>query len=471
MSFSEKVPLVSDSNETLDNIPYTSLKSADEDYKSSKKYTEKPDKTNLELLALTSSLAAVQFSYAIEFAFGTPWFRERGVSYAVIPFIWLAGPFSGFIVQPVIGVLSDRCRHPWGRRRPFIFMGALLIVFGMLVLSTADPLGSLFGERNACHSPTEGSQPRCTFTVTLGIIGLWILNIAINVVQGPARAIVADLVNTEQQTKANSILTGVMGLSNLFGNLLGRFVPAEVPLFGSNFRFLFSLGMILVPLSVLPTLLLGHERPLGRQPASLVSSTSGILGVFLDVWRSFVSMPKEMSKVSLVYFLSWAAFSPFQFYTTDWIGKSVMHGDPQKASGSLQRTAYEEGVRIGALALAGLSLVMTVFSAVQTFFVELLGVRKVYAMSQIFFGFLCLIPILVNLNTVWAVMLVSLLGIHFSIFNALPFALVASVLDGANTGLYMGVLNASCVVAQVVGNFTAGKHILVYSMASNLQSQ
>ncbi|GJD08257.1 Sucrose transport protein SUT4 [Galdieria sulphuraria] len=341
MSFSEKVPLVSDSNETLDNIPYTSLKSADEDYKSSKKYTEKPDKTNLELLALTSSLAAVQFSYAIEFAFGTPWFRERGVSYAVIPFIWLAGPFSGFIVQPVIGVLSDRCRHPWGRRRPFIFMGALLIVFGMLVLSTADPLGS---------------QPRCTFTVTLGIIGLWILNIAINVVQGPARAIVADLVNTEQQTKANSILTGVMGLSNLFGNLLGRFVPAEVPLFGSNFRFLFSLGMILVPLSVLPTLLLGHERPLGRQPASLVSSTSGILGVFLDVWRSFVSMPKEMSKVSLVYFLSWAAFSPFQFYTTDWIGKSVMHGDPQKASGSLQRTAYEEGVRIGALALAGLSL-------------------------------------------------------------------------------------------------------------------
>ncbi|GJD08256.1 Sucrose transport protein SUT4 [Galdieria sulphuraria] len=53
-------------------------------------------------------------------------------------------------------------------------------------------------------------------------------------------------------------------------------------------------------------------------------------------------------------------------------------------------------------------------------------------------------------------MLVSLLGIHFSIFNALPFALVASVLDGANTGLYMGVLNASCVVAQVVGNFTAG---------------
>jgi MFS family permease len=122
------------------------------------------------------------------------------------------------------------------------------------------------------------------------------------------------------------------------------------------------------------------------------------------------------------------------------------------------RTAYEEGVRIGALALAGLSLVMTLFSTVQTFFVELLGVRKVYGMSQAFFGLLCLIPILVNLNAVWAVILVSLLGIHFSIFNALPFALVASVLDGANTGLYMGVLNAACVVAQVVGNFAAGTY-------------
>jgi solute carrier family 45 protein 1/2/4 len=359
-------------------------------------------------------------------------------------------------VQPVIGVWSDRCRHPWGKRRPFIFTGALLIVFGMLILSTADPLGSLFGEGNVCHSPVEGIEPHCTITVTLGVLGLWILNIAINVVQGPARAIVADLVNTEQQTKANSILTGVMGLSNLFGNLLGRFVPAQVPVFGTNFRFLFSLGMILVPLSVLPTLLLGQERPLGRHLASMASSTSGILGVFIDVWRSFISMPKEMSKVSLVYFLSWAAFSPFQFYTTDWMGKSVMHGDPQKATGSLQRTAYEEGVRIGALALAGLSLVMTLFSTVQTFFVELLGVRKVYGMSQAFFGLLCLIPILVNLNAVWAVILVSLLGIHFSIFNALPFALVASVLDGANTGLYMGVLNAACVVAQVVGNFAAG---------------
>lgn len=113
MNLSEKAPLVSDSSETLDSIPYTSLKSADEDYKNSKRNVEKPDKTTLELLGLTSSLAAVQFSYAIEFAFGTPWFRERGVSYAVIPFIWLAGPFSGFIVQPVIGVWSDRCRHPW----------------------------------------------------------------------------------------------------------------------------------------------------------------------------------------------------------------------------------------------------------------------------------------------------------------------------------------------------------------------
>lgn len=118
----------------------------------------------------------------------------------------------------------------------------------MLILSTADPLGSLFGEGNVCHSPVEGIEPHCTITVTLGVLGLWyalyttaccsysflrlelfrILNIAINVVQGPARAIVADLVNTEQQTKANSILTGVMGLSNLFGNLLGRFVPAQV---------------------------------------------------------------------------------------------------------------------------------------------------------------------------------------------------------------------------------------------------
>eukprot|EP00871_Galdieria_phlegrea_P000674 jgi/Galph1/1607/GphlegSOOS_G290.1 len=472
MNTSERAPLVSKSNETLESVPFTNLKSDNDDYKNAHQQGDKPNKTKFELLALSSSLAAVQFSYAIEFAFGTPWFRERGVSYGLIPFIWLAGPFSGFIVQPVVGVLSDRCRHPWGRRRPFILFGAAGIVFGMLLLSTADPIGALFGEGMSCHAPTGDNQPVCSITVMLGILGLWLLNIAINILQGPSRAIIADLVNTEQQTVANSVLTAVMGISNLLGNLLGRFVPAKVPLFGSNFRLLFSLGMIIVPLCVLPTLYFGREPPL----ASRSSSSWNILGVFVDVWHAFISMPKEMSKVSMVYFLSWAAFSPFQFYTTDWIGKSVMHGDPQKRIGTPERIAYEEGVRIGALALAGLSIVMTLFSMIQTYFVRLLGMRRVYALSQSFFGLLCLFPILFPLHALSAVLLVSLLGINFSLFNALPFALVASVLDGANAGLYMGVLNASCVTAQVVGNFSAGRtsydccfhYQLVYTMYSKV---
>eukprot|EP00166_Cyanidium_caldarium_P001219 ctg_1625.g369 len=117
--------------------------------------------TTRQLLELSSAMAAIQFSYATEFAFGTPYFRLRNVSYSVLPLIWLAGPFSGFLVQPLVGHWSDRV----GRRWPFIALGALFIIGGMALMASADWAGrTLFGDVCA-------PGPRCHATVALATVG------------------------------------------------------------------------------------------------------------------------------------------------------------------------------------------------------------------------------------------------------------------------------------------------------------
>jgi Na+/melibiose symporter-like transporter len=104
--------------------------------------------SKFRILAICSAMMGIQFSYTVEFTFVTPQLAELGVPTWAIPFVWLAGPLSGLVVQPVVGVWSDRCLAKWGKRRPFIFVGAIFTVLGMLLLAFAETLGHLLSPGN-----------------------------------------------------------------------------------------------------------------------------------------------------------------------------------------------------------------------------------------------------------------------------------------------------------------------------------
>eukprot|EP00736_Rhodelphis_marinus_P005268 Rmarinus@m.5584 len=173
------------------------------------------------LMMLTSALAGCQLCFAIQIGYGTTTFKELGMSPRYISLVWLAGPISGIIVQPIVGSLSDRCTSPYGRRKPFIFYGWVCIVVALLGFSNAEALGLWI-------SSSHGADVGCT----IAIVMFWLLDFAVNTVQGPIRTLATDIVHPSQQDACNAWFASMTGIANCLGSFLGS-LPLVVlfPLF------------------------------------------------------------------------------------------------------------------------------------------------------------------------------------------------------------------------------------------------
>ena len=136
-----------------------------------------------KLFRVASVACGIQFGWALQLSLLTPYVQELGIPHAFASVIWLCGPLYGFFVQPLVGHMSDRWTGRFGRRRPFIVAGAVLIVLAVLVVGHSADIGWLFGDRN-------GSK---VGAITAFVVGFWLLDVANNMTQGPCRALLADL--------------------------------------------------------------------------------------------------------------------------------------------------------------------------------------------------------------------------------------------------------------------------------------
>lgn len=149
--------------------------------------TARPKVPLKRLFRVASVACGVQFGWALQLSLLTPYVQELGVSHAWASLIWLCGPVSGLVVQPLVGHLSDRCRSRFGRRTPFIFVGAVSIALAVLIIGHAADVGWVLGDRGG------GKRPRA---VVVFVLGFWLLDVANNVIQGPCRALLGDLSGT-----------------------------------------------------------------------------------------------------------------------------------------------------------------------------------------------------------------------------------------------------------------------------------
>lgn len=136
-----------------------------------------------QLLRVASVASGIQFGWALQLSLLTPYVQQLGIPHQWASIIWLCGPVSGLFVQPLVGHMSDRCTSRYGRRRPFILVGAVAIVAAVLVIAYAADIGWLLGD-------TADYRPAA---ITVFIVGFWILDVANNVTQGPCRALLGDL--------------------------------------------------------------------------------------------------------------------------------------------------------------------------------------------------------------------------------------------------------------------------------------
>ncbi|KAJ3438279.1 hypothetical protein M0813_29590 [Anaeramoeba flamelloides] len=412
----------------------------------------------MRIVALSSACSGWQAAFSVEFSFVSPLLALLHVSPLLVTLIWLAGPLSGFLVQPIIGSISDRSERKWGRRRPYIFGGFIFTFVGLGLLAFSVQIAKLIMGKNYR-----------VLAIIIVCIALWILNLSINTMMTPSRTLVDDFTKpTQQDILGQSTVTLMLGLSNFLANLAGSVdLVHYLPGFKSNTLAIFTFGMIILVISTLPTLFFAKETQFKRPPNSKRYSALGLLKMmFVKIVKKIRTMPRKMLILCMVYFFSWLAYFPFQIYMTDYMGKVVYKGDPTASKHSEAYENYQIGVRKGALTFALMSIVSCFFSLIIDKMSKVLGIRLTYFLSQLLAGICMVLTLWVQTPTASMIMF-SLIGYNFTTFNSMPFSLIGDYVDGndqeskkEDTGLLMGVLNSFGVLAQVISNFVAGSFIL-----------
>ncbi|XVF43091.1 hypothetical protein PTKIN_Ptkin02bG0012400 [Pterospermum kingtungense] len=170
---------------------------------------------SLMTLILSCTVAAgVQFGWALQLSLLTPYIQTLGIEHAFSSFIWLCGPITGLVVQPCVGIWSDKCTSKYGRRRPFILAGSLMISAAVIIIGFSADIGYILGDTKEHCSTFKGTRTKAAFVF---VIGFWMLDLANNTVQGPARALLADLSGPDQHNSANAIFCSWMAVGNILG--------------------------------------------------------------------------------------------------------------------------------------------------------------------------------------------------------------------------------------------------------------
>lgn len=432
-----------------------------------------------KIVVVASIAAGVQFGWALQLSLLTPYVQQLGVPHMWASFIWLCGPISGLLVQPIVGYFSDRTKSRLGRRRPFIITGALFVATAVILIGFAADLGYKGGDRL-----DREMKPRA---VAIFVIGFWILDVANNMLQGPCRALLADLsANDHRRMRiANAFYSFFMAVGNVLGYAVGsidnlyKMLPFTATVacdtYCANLKTCFLIDIVflaVVTIGVVATV----KEVIHPSPKELANGDPEPMTPFSsEVTSAFKNLSRPMWLLYLVTALNWVAWFPFILYDTDWVGLEVYGG---KAKGTpAEKRLYDLGVHTGSLGLMLNSVVLGFASlvvepmgkvvggvkrywAIVNFMlaIGLAGTIPVTKMAKAYRAVHGLVPPPTNVKG-GALGIFSALGIPLSVTYSIPFALASiySSSAGAGQGLSLGVLNMAIVIPQMIVSVVSGK--------------
>ncbi|KAJ2796268.1 hypothetical protein H4R20_005587, partial [Coemansia guatemalensis] len=191
---------------------------------------ERKPLTAWQLLCMTVLLAGIQFVWTVEMGYGTPYLLSLGLSKPLMTLVWMAGPLSGLLIQPIVGRLSDRCLSKLGRRRPYIIGGAAFVITSVITIAYATELASCLARilRLSGNNGASGGIPGSDFqifvtrtSIALAVIGFYVLDFSINTSQACARALALDIPPLYQQDLANAYAGRMLNLGSVTGYMVG----------------------------------------------------------------------------------------------------------------------------------------------------------------------------------------------------------------------------------------------------------
>jgi solute carrier family 45 protein 1/2/4 len=439
--------------------------------------------TMIDSQAANTEYYRLQVLWSTIFSYGSFYLFSLGISKTQSSLIWAAAPICGSIVQPVVGVISDRSRTSWGRRRPFIVGGVVATVLAATALAWARPISAAFC---TTFGPCENENEREDMTRVVAILSIVLLNASIQPLQLGLRSLSMDVCPREQQSMASAWASRFAGMGNIVGYILGSL---PLPWYSSHhetdrFRFMVHCTIVLLITTSLITCHSTEEEDPRLSTYEPVSNQK-IYQVFHDIVEGFARMPQRVRHVYLVQFFSWMGWFGFLFYGTSFT--SQLYISERATDGiAINTTLKDHGMRIGAMANLLFAFVALATSVVLPILSKALvtsspGVKSFDEKSQhppsrlhIIWGFgqvvyvTSVVLMVVASSTSIGIVMITVAGLSWGITQWVPYAIIGeeaamhqiddessrrgdervwSVIQG---GKIMGMHNAAISVPQII---------------------
>lgn len=404
---------------------------------------EKPRLSFWQIWNMSFGFLGIQFGFALQNANASRILQTFGADVEHLSWFWLAAPVTGLIVQPIVGHYSDRTWNKLGRRRPYFLAGAIFASIALVFMPNSSALAALIPP----------------MFVGAGI--LMIMDASINVSMEPFRALVADLLPSDQRTLGFSVQTMLIGIGAVVGSwlpyILAEWIgiskeaaPGEVP---DNVIFSFYFGAVIFITSIIWTVVKTKEYPPeeyakynGGNPEDL-HKDEGISQIFKD----FAAMPKTMKQLGLVQFFSWFALFSMWVFSTPAIAQHVYGA----AVDDVESIKYQDAGNWVGIMFGVYNAVSAVFAIALPFIAKKTSRKKTHAMALVLGG-LGLLSIYFIKDPNW--LLVSMVGVGFAWASilAMPYAILAGSIPTGKMGIYMGIFNFFIVIPQIVNGIIGG---------------
>ena len=401
---------------------------------------KKPLLSFWQIWNISFGFLGVQIGYSLQNANTSRILSAIGADVHHLSYFWLAAPLAGLFVQPIVGLSSDKTWTRLGRRIPFILGGAIVSALAMFFMPNSEHFAQLFP------------------AVFFGAMMLLFMDVSFNVTMQPFRALVSDMVDESQRNKGYSIQSFLINVGAVFGSLLPFLLTwwgiANEPEAGQKVAptviWSFYIGGAVLLASVLWTSFRTKEYPpeeyakynnLEEKENENPEKVS-----FLTLIKN---VPNAMKQLAVTQFFSWFALFLMWVYTTQGIAQNIW-GTTDATSNAFNEAGNWTGV-----IFAAYSVFAALFSLVITPLANKYGRRNVYVVSLILGGLgLLSIMFIKDKNLLFLPMIG--VGIAWAAILALPYAILSSKLPAKQTGVYMGIFNATITIPQIAAGLLGG---------------
>ena len=400
---------------------------------------QKPRLSFWQIFNMSFGFLGIQFGWGLQLANMSGIYTYLGAKPEQVPILWLAGPVTGLLVQPIIGSMSDRTWNRLGRRRPYFLTGAILASIALFFMPDSSMLWMAAGL-------------------------LWILDANINVSMEPFRAFVADKLSVDQRTAGFAMQSFFIGIGATLANALPyifrrlhvddrtvanakqavRLIPASV-------NYSFKIGTVAFLVCVLWTVITTKEFP----PENMAEfdrkrrERKGISATFAEVTSALREMPATMKQLAVVQFFTWLGlFCMWMFFglmTSYHVFGATNERDPR----------FTDGQAWGGNAFAVYSITCFAVAFLLPPLARATSRKKVHAIALVCGALGLLSVYFIHDKSILLITMIGV-GIAWASILAMPYAILSGAIPGARMGVYMGIFNFFIVIPEIIASFAFG---------------